>query len=140
MTLVLNSSALKLRSLWAVMDATNFDEARDALRNREGTNSAHIGSWSRGDPAPELVVDLPQWAESRGIGSVVWTALPPKFNGEDDRVPTIKDVVAYLSGLTGRVRDDAERYIRFAPRQIDTPYRRRIEAALQGTPRDPQTV
>jgi len=136
-TLVLDSSASRVRSLWAVMDAMTVDEAKEALRSREGIpNSnagADIGAWSVGDAAPLLIVDLPQWAASRGVDSVVWTALPCKFNGENGRRPTVEEVLAHLSGLTGRPRDEAERYIRFAPKQIDTPYRRRMEAVLHWT-------
>lgn len=90
-TLVLDSSASLVRSLWAVMDATTLDEATEALRNREGipTNNAatDIGAWSAGGAAPALLVDLPQWAASQGINSVVWTALPCKFNGENGEGP-----------------------------------------------------
>jgi hypothetical protein len=124
-TLVLDSSASIVRSLWAVMDTAALDEAREAQRKREGIPKSKvaddIGTWSRGDAAPALLVDLPQWAESRGIDSVVWTALRPKFNDENGRAPTVEQVVLYLSRLTGRARDDAEHYIRFAPMQIDTP-------------------
>jgi hypothetical protein len=138
MTLVLDPSASPVRSLWAVMNMTVLDEAGEALRKREDipeSNAAkHIRAWSKGGIGPGLVLDLPQWAESRGINSVVWTALPPKFDDKNRRVPTVQEVVSYLSGLTGRTRDNAEQYIRYAPRQIDTPYRRRIEAALQWTP------
>lgn len=133
-TVVLDTSASRVRSLWAVMDAMAVDEAKEALRSREGipnSNAASdIGAWSVGDAAPLLIVDLPQWATSRGVDSVVWTALPCKFNGENGRRPTVEEVLAHLSGLTGRLRDEAERYVRFAPKQIDTPYRRRIEAVL----------
>jgi hypothetical protein len=64
------------------------------------------------------------------VDPVVWTALPSKFNAKNGRRPAVEEVFAHLSALTGRLRDRVERYIRFAPKQIYTPYRRRIEAVL----------
>lgn len=136
-TLVLDPDTSPVRSLWAVMDHVDVDAARESLRKREGipsANSGNIGSWSNGQVEPGLVVDLAGWAQSRGVDSVVWTALPPKFDGGDGRRPNVDEVISYLSSLTGAIRDTAERYVRFAPRQIDTPYRRRIEATLHWTP------
>ncbi len=136
-TLVLDSDAPPVRSLWAVMDIQYLGQAREALRKRESiseANSEQIGSWTLGEDKPRFIVDLPQWAESRGLESVIWTALPSKFNGTDGKTPTPEQVIQYLSGLTGTIRDTAERYIRYAPRQIDTPYRRQIEAVLHWTP------
>lgn len=139
-TLVLDPrvDAVPVRLLWAVMDHADLTGAREALRAREGTPPQQIerdiGAWSRGDAAPAWIAALPHWAESHGVEGVVWTALPPKFNGQVGETPTPENLVAYLAQLTGRVREDAERYVRRAPRQIDTPYRRRIEAAMQWTP------
>ena len=139
-TLVLEGSATPSRSLWAVMDHTEIDAAREALRKREGISrdrSTDIGAWSRGEDSPKLIFDLPEWAASHGLEGVVWTALPSKFHGKEKCNPTITQVLEYLGNLTGATRDAAERYIRCAPRQIDTPYRRRIEAVLHWTYRNP---
>lgn len=142
-TLVLEPSVAPVRSLWAVMDATDIGTARKDLRMREGipekNEQNHIGSWSAGQPAsqplPKCVIRLSDWAQARGVEHVVWTALPPKFK-ESNQTPSQQDVINYLIGLTGTIRDNAERYIRFAPKQIDTGYRRAIEAALHWTAAD----
>ncbi len=139
-TLVLEQSATPVRSLWAVMDSPDIATAREALRLREGipaSSSHRIGSWSVGGAPPQLVLGLPEWVSARGVQGVVWTDLPPKFDGKE-RIPTEDEVVHYLGQLTGARRMAAERYIRQAPKQIDTPYRRRIEAALHWTPHDEQ--
>jgi hypothetical protein len=139
MTLVLDASAPLVRSLWAVMDSVALDDAREALRKREDipeqNAEKHIRAWTRGQPTPALISALPEWAESRGVDAVIWTALPPKFDGENGRAPTVEQAIGYLSGLTGRARENAERYICLTPRQVDPPYRRRIETELRWMPR-----
>lgn len=133
-TLVLEPTAPPVRSLWAVMDVTEIAAAREALRLREDLPSTQrIGAWSVGDAPPALILDLPEWARARGVNGVVWTALPSKFDGTE-RTPTEGEIVRYLGQLTGAARAFAERYVRQAPRQIDTPYRRGIEAVLHWVP------
>lgn len=135
-TLVLTPTERPVRSLWAVMDTADTTIAREALQRREGCNNVSaIGSWQSGESCPELILGLHDWAQARGIDAVIWTALPPKF-GVNGACPTDNEVIQYLSKLSGAARDTAERYIRYAPRQIDTAYRRCIEAALHWTPTD----
>ena len=135
-TLVLVETENLVRSLWAVMDATELGSAKTNLREREGipekNEEKHIGSWSAGQPSPALIPKLSEWAIAHGIAHVVWTNLPPKFNSAET-TPSVEQVVEYLGDLTGAKRIVAERYVRFAPKQIDTAYRRRIEAALHWT-------
>jgi hypothetical protein len=118
------------------MDAVDIGGAREALRRREGIGvnmSKHIGGWSAGEQAPPSVIGLATWASARNLDGVVWTALPAKFKEKED-LASPEQVLEYLSGLTGTTRELAERYVRRAPQQIDTAYRRRIEAALQWSP------
>lgn len=136
-TLVLDKSAPPVRSLWALMDATEIESAAEALREREGVpknnKSKDIGRWITEKKSPANIIGLPEWAEAHGIEGVVWTALGRKFH-DNDGPATAEEITAYLRGLTGRAREDAERYVRNAPPQIDTPYRRIIEAALGWIP------
>ena len=135
-TLVIVPAARPVRSLWALMDSDSLEDAKEQLQLREGTkNPEYIGNWSREQLSPVSIPGLREWAVARNIYSVVWTALPPKFKGDDNRQPNVEDVLRYLQALTGTARDAAEKYIRRAPRQIDTAYRRRIEAELQWLPR-----
>jgi hypothetical protein len=137
-TLVLENSAVPVRSLWAVTDTTNLDVAREALRAREGillkNKDAHVGAWSVGQPAPESIFSLPEWANARCVNHVIWTALPAILPGKKGSPES--RVIRHLAKLTGQKRTDAEKYVRLAPKQIDTAYRRLIEAALQWTPLD----
>jgi len=133
LTLVIEPNAKPVRTLWTVMDDVNLDAAIEALRSREGIPKSaknKIGHWSIGEESPSDIPDLPEWVRSRGIESVIWTALGPKFNKKDDEVPTADQAVQYFRSLSGSVRDEAEKYVRNAPPQIDTDYRRRFEAEL----------
>jgi len=104
-----------------------------ALCVREGIAdekcSSWIGSWERGCRAPDNIADLPVWAEGHEIDAVVWTALGPRFENKT-RSPSADEVIDYLRGLREPLRTRARQYIEQAPRQIDTDYRRQIEAAL----------
>ena len=134
-TLVISCDARPVRSLWALMDSDSLNDARKRLQRRERTtNPEHIDDWSRGRLSPVSIPGLSEWAVARNVDSVIWTALPPRFNGEDDRQPRVEEVLGHLRALSGTKRDEAEKYIRRAPRQIDTAYRRRIEAELHWLP------
>jgi hypothetical protein len=134
MTLVIDSRATPLRVLWAQMVPVNLIEARDALCNRERISrkncSSLIGSWQLGKVAPESIPSLATWAHVHGLEAVIWTALGPKF-GREDRSPSVEEVIDYLRGLRGPTREHAKHYVEQTPRQIDTVYRRRIEADLE---------
>ena len=149
LTLVLHESGTIVRSLWAMMDSNDLNQAKDALRHREGISVSgkrikkkpdSIKSWQIGDAGNDLVIGLPEWAEAHGISGVIWTALQPKFHFPGDsepknEPPTAQDALTYLQSLQGTRRDYAEQYIRRTPRQVDTAYRRSFEATLGWTSR-----
>lgn len=133
LTLVLHDNAPVVRGFWALMATPTLADAKAALAARENTTLGNIGSWSVGGLEPGTIPGIASWAEAHGIGHVIWTALPPRFNGANGTAPTMDQAVAHWSGLKGPERDLAEQYVRRTPRQVDTPYRREIEARLDWT-------
>jgi len=134
LTLVLGKSFQIVPSLWAWMDGTDLNDAIESLCQREGTSTKRIGVWKTGEEAPELIPGLPAWATDKGADSVIWTALPPKFQDEDDRVPSVDEALDYLSSLGREYQRGAEEYVRKAPAQIRTPYRGEFERHLRWFP------
>lgn len=131
LTLVLVPDATCVRSLWTVFSVDTLADAREALRQREGVAKehakAHIAAWSTGDEHESEPPEIGAWARRLAIDSVVWTALPARFQGQDGRVPKPDEAVSYLRDLPHEKRRHAEEYIRRAPRQVDTLYRRHFE-------------
>lgn len=131
-SLVLESGAQPVQTLWALLKVSSLPEARVALRQRECPKDQCIGYWSTGDrTAGEVSSIVGSWAAEHGLDGVVWTALPPKWNGQNGVVPTIEQVLELLRQWGAGSR--AERYVRTAPSQVRTAYRARIEAELGWT-------
>lgn len=140
-TLVIVQGFGSVPTLWSVFNTRDLAEARESLRQREGVPGSRAGDliadWHRGEnPVSEPDVTIFAWAAEKGLDAAVWTNLAPKFAGIDGRSPTEIEVVAYLQTLEGQARAAAEEYVRHAPRQIATAYRRAIERALGWTPVD----
>ena len=140
LTLVLVETAERQPSLWARMTVVTRGEAVLALarreyrgipeRNIDRWSKRNIGSWSEGEADPPDIPGLSGWAAGRDIQHVVWTALKPKFC--DQEVPPTEDeAIAFLSGLSDDT--EAEKYVRRAPPQVDTAYRRRFIRCLGWT-------
>jgi hypothetical protein len=136
-TLVLVPGRTRVRVLWARLQSKTVDEAIRALASREGTpRTEDIGRWSRGEVAADEIIGIVKsWANARReVEAVVWTALGPKFAGNDGSVPTPAQVIRHLWSLAGDERAKAEEYVRKAPAQIRTEYRQEIERELGWTP------
>ena len=138
LTLVLYEAATPVPSLWARMtNVDTLDAAVRSLATRErltgGNAESNIGRWSRDQADPASIPGLSAWAAGHDdVDHVIWTALAPKFEG--DAPPTEDGAVKYLDSLSGEHRRRAEEYVRCAPPQINTAYRRRIIDNLQWTP------
>ena len=138
LTLVLYSGAEPMRSYWACMAVDSLKDAVKHLADRECIKcniKKNIKCWSTGYKDPPNIDGLGSWASQRGIDHVIWTALGPKFCSEDGRAPTEDEAVAYLRKLSVKcITANAKEYVRKAPPQIRTAYRRRIEHCLGWTP------
>jgi hypothetical protein len=134
-TLVVVDSARPCTVLWVPLNVEAADEARSHLGCREQIPSSYWqdytavwpSSSSANHSCTRQVVD---WALSKGIDQVVWTALPPKFGGQNGRLPSSDETVDYLSGLEGDTLRRAKEYVQRVPVQIRTRYRERIESEL----------
>ena len=136
LALVLCESARLMPTYWAYLDTQDLTSARAMLHEREKITPEK----------PEWVASIPPrdgaqadarvaaWLREKRIYAAVWTAVPPKFDGQNGNVPTPQQVVAWLDSCKGEQRDAAEDYIRRTPAHIDTRYRRTIEAQLGWLP------
>ncbi|CCQ91176.1 conserved hypothetical protein [Nitrospina gracilis 3/211] len=132
-TLVIVPGHPESTTYWTPYNHANIDEAREQLAGRECCGTEHIGlltASGRTESAltPALLDVLKTWMESKNLSGLVWTELPFGFKANPGHLPTVEDVCAYLEGLIKRNEHaNAEEYIRKAPLQIDTPYRKIIE-------------
>lgn len=135
LTLVLLPEGKPVQTLWAEMIPTELAIAREALRCREGASNRNaIGVWPTRDVYLHSEA-IGAWAQSKSFDAVVWTALTPKFDGEE-ATPTEDQVLNYLRVLKRNgSAGEAEIYVRRAPAQVRTPYRDAIERELGWAPR-----
>lgn len=132
LALVLCEGARPAPTYWAYLDTHDLDQAREMLREREKitpVNPEWIGSLPAVDGArtdPRIAA----WLRAQRIDAAVWTAVPPKFDGENGRVPTADEAVAWLDSCSGEQRAAAQEYISRTPAHIDTPHRRAFAARL----------
>lgn len=136
LALVVCESARLMPTYWAYLDTHSLDEARAMLQAREKVRSGHpewIGSIPSVDGA-QTNPRIAAWLKEKRIDAAVWTAVPPKFDGQEGKVPTADQVVGWLDSCEGEQRAAAEDYIRRTPAHIDTHYRRIIEAQLGWRP------
>jgi len=114
------------------MDAADLGTAKRDLAAREGVEDSHIdrsiGYWeaatqkSHGAAAREIA----EWALTKRLDAVVWTSLETGLKDKRGMLPSIEEILDHLRRLPHAQGQLAEEYIRKAPPQIDTEYRRRI--------------
>ncbi|CAG8865708.1 hypothetical protein PS627_01627 [Pseudomonas fluorescens] len=115
---------------WAPLEVDDLASACAMLKEREqipGHRSDGIGSLI---VSPDATGALCEWALASGLDALVWTALPPRFDDIENRVPSEREVLGYLGSLQGETLEHARRYIEQVPLQIQTPYRAAIARSL----------
>jgi hypothetical protein len=133
-TLVITDGMPFVRTLWSIMASGDMDYCVNALANRERISQNNIdidiGIIRAGESVRNSNVKITNlildWSSRLGIDAVIWTNLPPKFNGIKDVIPEPKQVVDYLNTLPSNKLLIAKKYILNTPNQIDTDYRRMI--------------
>lgn len=140
-TLVIVPGLPHVRVLWALMSVDTLEDAKVQLTKREGISigniSKSIGWWSKTcDFQNQYAQNIGKWAEMMDLDAVVWTALRPKFMGEINLIPAAETVVSFFKKLPLHKKKAAEEYVRMAPLQVNTKYRRKIEEELNWTPSD----
>lgn len=129
LTLVLMPGARPVPTFWTRLDVADVADAVTTLSARERCPGKFIGRWPAGR-AGEVSDVVESWATQKGVGGVVWTDLPPQFEGEAGRAPSPEQMVSYLSGLAEPIRARAREYIVNAPAGVHTPGRALIEREL----------
>ena len=128
LTLVIDNTAKPVRTLWALMATNDLIKAKKSLQIRERTSKENIASITYlEETSDNIKIAIKDWLISLKIDAAIWTNLPPKFNNEESKIPTIEEVISYFKDMDINTRCVTEEYIRKTPLQIDTEYRRRIE-------------
>jgi hypothetical protein len=139
-TLVITDVGYTVKSLWTILSVDTLDEAKRRLAGREGIKEKNlgysIGFWDKasGSSHGRGVDQISAWAKNRGLDAVVWTNLKCGFEGSRGTMPEYGKLLEHIGRLSADERKATEDYIRRAPIQIDTEYRRRLRRDLGWEP------
>jgi len=103
---------------------SNIDEAIKDLAERERCKIDMIGYLDKSGNEYKSFSGVEDWLEKNNYDAVIWTALPYNFELETGKEFTHKSGLEYLKSLNANALAEAWRYIEFAPKVTDTPFRR----------------
>lgn len=139
-TLVLIDSKNTARSLWALMNVDNINDAKTALAQREGISDKNIkysiGFWDMASSCyhGHSSSEIEAWATKMNLDGVVWTNLKYGFKQSRGEMPEYSYILSHLQNLSSKQRSVAENYVRETPMQVNTKYRGKLEADLNWLP------
>jgi len=135
-TLVICPTVERVPTRWILLNQPDVQAAAENLGYREYAEatpkwiSRSIGWWDR-EAAKQYGAEsetIAAWATAQGLDGVVWTNLPCGFKASRGQMPSGDDVLMHLRGLDAAALEKAKDYVRAAPVEVDTAYRRRIAA------------
>lgn len=137
-TLVICADIARVPTCWTRLVEKDLAAARWALAVRENESASwqwtekYIGycDLAKGTQSGREAPEIARWAATAGIRGVVWTDLPCGFRHSRAKMPSVDEILAYLRRLVGPARVVAEEYVRKAPAQVSTSYRKRIVEEL----------
>lgn len=136
-TLIIDNQAKAVRTLWALMICVDLNEAKKSLMDREGVKrDSLVHSIGKNDQTQDGIDSIIKiWLKEKDIDYAVWTGLSFSKKTNNKR-PSTQEIIEHLNKLKGNERRHAEEYIRKAPKQIDTEYRRIFEKEFGWQPID----
>jgi hypothetical protein len=135
-TLVICANAALVRTYWTELSVTTLAAARNALGKREYAASSpswiadYIGYFEEDSQTGHGagLEAIRAWVASKSLSGAVWTNLPVGFRVSRGTMPSAEDIASYFELLSAEDRNTALKYVRMAPTQTDTEFRRLLDA------------
>lgn len=121
LTLVLNESSEMCMTFWDLMSATDLKTARNNLRDREGTVTDDIETFTRNqNPLSLSAKQIETWlAHHPEVDAVVWTGLNSNWHELRKTKFSTEDLIQYLDSKKDSITKIKE-YFEKAPAQVQT--------------------
>ncbi len=135
LTLVIDPSAVPVATRYAISPRSDISDAVEDLRQREGTGRKNIAFMIAGtghnaraefQGQVDVLQTVAAWCKEKRLEACVWTALLPNFRADLEVDFSVEEAIKYLQRLGMSARENALRYIRNAPPEVDTPLRREV--------------
>ena len=143
LTLVITENGTKVPVLNTLSKYHNLEEAVLNLAVREGSGRNNIGSYDKNKDTFSSKFrfedELKNWIKNTDFDAVIWTNLDENWNIKNEKGDIIRQIeperrIEYLKELKENASAIAEEYIRRTPIEINTDFRKEIEATLNWTP------
>jgi len=134
-TLIIDEFANPIRTYWSTMKTQDMEEAIASLQEREKADFQFI-HWTTTHKKVKTKIEqtVMDWLEQKQLDAAIWTGLGYSEKTGEKR-PIIGEIFIHLQKLDGSPAGKiAEEYIRRAPRQTQTAYRKQIEQRFGWTP------